>query len=559
MHKIFNIVKKQKISFAIFMAILVAAGFFIKNSFGSDKGETTYNTAAAEKGTLITSISGTGQVSAANQVDVKAAVSGDVISVPVKVGNEIKKGALIAKIDPTQALQDVRDAQTNLNEAKEDLQKLKEPADELTLSKAEGSFLAAQQARATAETNFKKVYSDGYNTVGTIILNLQSTISVLTDLGSNQLSILNGISYDTIQTQYNKVYTDYKKASPYSEASVLDILFNETYEILKNINIAMRAADKTTYITSTNTSVSSVATLMQSVQTASNSLATAERSLREQEISLADVKNGATEDELKAQEKIITQKENALDDANDQLKKYYITAPFDGIIADLNVTQGDSIASISSYGTIATIITKNKIVTVSLNEVDSTNVKVSQKANLTFDAIDGLSVVGGVSQVDTIGTVNSGVVTYNVSIAFDSQDDRIKPGMSASASIITQAKQDVILVPISAVKSSGDISYVEVLNKSDASSLSKTTGVTLKNPLTQTEVTVGLSNDDSVEILTGLNVGDVVVTKTINSSKSTSGSSSSNSASSKIQSQSSGLLQSVSGGEGERPAGGPGF
>ena len=56
------------------------------------------------------------------------------------------------------------------------------------------------------------------------------------------------------------------------------------------------------------------------------------------------------------------------------------------------------------------------------------------------------------SQIDAIGTVSQGVVSYNVQITFDTQDSRIKPGMSASVNIITNTQQNVLTVPNSAVK-----------------------------------------------------------------------------------------------------------
>ena len=99
------------------------------------------------------------------------------------------------------------------------------------------------------------------------------------------------------------------------------------------------------------------------------------------------------------------------------------------------------------------LITKQKIAEISLNEVDAAKVKVGQKVTLTFDAIDGLSITGEVSEIDALGTVSQGVVTYGVKIAFDTQDERVKSGMSVSAAIITDVKQNVLLVPNAAVKS----------------------------------------------------------------------------------------------------------
>src|SRR5207248_903868 len=86
------------------------------------------------------------------------------------------------------------------------------------------------------------------------------------------------------------------------------------------------------------------------------------------------------------------------------------------------------------------------------------------KATLTFDAIPDLTISGTVAEIDSLGTVSQGVVTYNVKISFDTQDSRIKGAMSVSAAIITEVKQDVLVVLNSAVKSSSGASYVEMFD-----------------------------------------------------------------------------------------------
>src|SRR6185369_12071403 len=121
-----------------------------------------------------------------------------------------------------------------------------------------------------------------------------------------------------------------------------------------------------------------------------------------------------------------------------------IIAPFDGVIAKLSLQRGDQ-ASASTA--VATLVTKQQIAQISLNEVDAVNVKQDQKATMTFDAIDGLSMTGKVVEIDTIGTVSQGVVSYSAKVALDTQDDRIKPGMSVNVSIITDVAPDVLAVP----------------------------------------------------------------------------------------------------------------
>lgn len=211
--------------------------------------------------------------------------------------------------------------------------------------------------------------------------------------------------------------------------------------------------------------------------------------------------------------------ENTLSDAKDKLSYAYIRAPFDGVVAKINVKKGDSV---SSGAAVMTFITKQRIAEISLNEVDIAKVKAGQKVTLTFDAVSDLSITGEVAEIDAIGTVSQGVVSYAVKINFDTQDERVKPGMSLSAAIITEMKQDVLLVPNSAVKSSGDINYVEMPNEEITASATGANGITLTTAPRQQQIQIGLANDSYTEVTSGLKEGDKVIAQTITSTSATS-------------------------------------
>jgi len=199
-----------------------------------------------------------------------------------------------------------------------------------------------------------------------------------------------------------------------------------------------------------------------------------------------------------------------LADYNNQLStsaKRTVVAPISGTVNAINIKNGDDLSRLSSNSNSSAPIIIGDLNTlkaqVEVNEVDIANVSIGQKVTLTFSAIDGLTSTGKVEKMDSLGTLTSGVVTYNVTVGFDSLDPRIKPEMSVSAAIITGVKQDVMLVPNSAVKTQSGSSYVQVLNS----------GQTPQN----VNVEVGLSDNTQTEIVSGINVGDNVVTQTIKS------------------------------------------
>ena len=209
--------------------------------------------------------------------------------------------------------------------------------------------------------------------------------------------------------------------------------------------------------------------------------------------------------------------QNSLEDASETK----VTSPIDGTVNEINIENGDSLNKTSSNSSNETPIIIGDLSTmkaeIQINEVDIPDVKIGQSVNITFDAIDELNMMGKVEKIDALGTLSSNVVTYNVVISFDSLDERIRPQMSVSAEIITNSKQDIIIVPSSAIKTQNGGSYVQVMKNG-----------TPENR----KVELGIANDTNTEITSGLNVGDEVITQTINSSTSSSSNSSSSSSSS---------------------------
>jgi macrolide-specific efflux system membrane fusion protein len=185
--------------------------------------------------------------------------------------------------------------------------------------------------------------------------------------------------------------------------------------------------------------------------------------------------------------------------------KRTVTAPIAGTVSAINIKNGDDLSRLSSNSNSSAPIIIGDMKTlksqVAVNEVDIPNVSIGQKVMMTFGAIDGLSVSGKVEKIDALGTITQGVVNYNVTIGFDTIDARIKPSMSVSAKIITQVKQDVITVANSALKLQGNKSYIEVL---DANGKPQ-----------QRTIEIGVANNTETEIVSGINVGDKVITQTI--------------------------------------------
>ncbi len=222
----------------------------------------------------------------------------------------------------------------------------------------------------------------------------------------------------------------------------------------------------------------------------------------------------AAEANYKNSQTVTAQAQAALQSAalSSQQTSSEVVAPYSGIVSDITlvsgmqISQSSSSSSTSSSNTnsginIASIkIEGNPVITVSLSEADALKVEANQKVTVTIDALHDKTFTGKVLGIDTSGSVSSGVTTYPATIVLDSAEDKMLPNMSATASIITNVRPDVLLVPNAAVTTSNNGSSVKIMKQGKAITV---------------PVEVGLSSDSQTEITSGLSEGDEVVTATI--------------------------------------------
>ncbi len=531
--KVWSYVTTHKVASVIALLVFLLIGYWGYGRLTSTAGETRYVMATAQKGTLVMSVTSAGQVSTSNALDLKPQVSGTVSYVAVNDGASVRQGALILTLDARDAQKTVRDTELSLEQAQLDRSKM-----------AGNPASGVRSAADIAADNVIKAREDGLNTVANTFLNLPTIVSGMnsilysTTLNSSQTNLdyyANAIKtsdpqgvlahddavakYQKARTAYDQNFSDYKSISRFSDPAAIDQMINETYNTAKLAADSAQSASNMVQlyqddltkqnlkpVALSNTDIANLNTYTGQLNAALSNLFSALDTIKTSNESVA-----GADLNLQAQDLLIRQRQNALADAKEQLAYYSVRAPFDGVVAKLNVKKDDAIGP----GTIITsFITQQKIAEISLNEVDAATIKQGQKATLTFDAIDGLSIAGKVVQIDTVGTMSQGVVTYNVKIAFDTQDDRVKSGMSINAAIITDVRQDVLLVPNNAVKSQGNAHYVEMFD-TPAPAVQGNQGFVSPMPPRQQTVTIGISNDTSTEITSGLNEGDQVVSRTI--------------------------------------------
>lgn len=511
----------HKIATIVALAVVLGGAWWAWGRAASASAATRYVVGQVERGTVVASVSASGQISASNQVDLKPKASGDITYVGVKPGQAVKAGQLLVRLDSGDAAYelesaqlsydklvtvdpgDLRDAQLAVTDAQDgqasayvsaragvikastDMQDSVQDIDTLF---GNGGYLATQNGLSSGESASRKQAQSAWYAADSLVGDLVRAIRALpANATPAQIDAALVQSYAAASAV----------ATAAKDAQDTVVLFRNQDE---DNNAAADGAytDVTGYVSTANGIVSTLSSLQDSVTSAKHALEKAERALE-------DLQAGPDEIDRRSQALAVKQKREALSD-------YSVYAPFDGVIASVDAKVGEQ----GSSGTaVATLITKSQVAQISLNEVDAAKIKAGQKATLTFDAIDNLTLTGTVAQVDAVGTVSQGVVSYSVEIALDSQDERIKPGMTVNASIQTDTAQDVLVVPSSAVKTAQGQSYVLAFGTPLATTSISNGGVESKEAPVQIPVEVGISDDTSVEIRSGLTEGEQIITRTI--------------------------------------------
>ena len=529
------------------LAAILIFSFYLAFSFVT-KGEEVlgYSTELVERNMITNSLTGNGQVSAATQTDVKFKVSGDLVYVASVEGQEVKKGVLIASLDASDAKKQIRDAELSLESAQLNLEEILTPASDLDLMQAKNNLAQAVENKSSAENDLDEIYEESINSISNTFLNFPSVMVGLQDvLFSDDLSgngqwnfsyygdsvssyndksdAISDLAYDSYmeaEKVYDINFETYQVINRYSEKTVIETLVLETYNTAKDISNAIKDSNNLiqlyqdeyserdleparlsdTHLNSLNSytgTINSILTellnLKNSIQDKKEAVINTERNIQEKTEIYEELVNGADEFDIRSQELTVKQRENSLKDSQEELYDCYLYTPFDGVIAEIDFNEGETI---SSNSIAFTLVTGQRTAEIMLNEIEIADVELGQKVNLEFDAAEDLIIEGTVSGIDTIGTVSSGVVNYGVEISFKTDNPRIKIGMSVNAEIIVEEKVDTIVISNTAISEIKDRVFVQILEEG----LPKRVSVVL-----------GLVTDLKTEVLEGLSEGDELI------------------------------------------------
>lgn len=436
-----------------------------------------YQFVTVERGDITELVSVTGNTEPVSSVSLGFGANGNIAAIYSAIGNIVRKGQLLAKLNTadldaqvaeakaalTQQLAENQNTTTNVDQVRAEQNRLVKNA----YSKLLSSDLVAAPSSSSYEADAPVITGLYDGPEGVYKLMIERT---------NQLTA----------DDYNLFTFDLEKTGPV-KVSATEPTPLGTHGLYIALSSNLSEYDDTIwYVTIPNTKSASYVTNFNAYQAAlrarDSAIASAE----------AEIKNAAGTTVAEAQ---VENARAAVRNAEAKLQNSRIVSPIDGVVTVFDAKVGEY----ASPGTaLISIISKDAFeVDAQVSETDVGKVAVGNAVTMTLDAFPGETFPGSVFYIDPAQTNTEGVVGYKIKISFAKADPRMKSGLTANIDIQTRRKEDVLFLPQYAIVQTDDGTFVETLES----------GETVRHP-----VMLGLSDQKgNVEVVSGVSEGEKVL------------------------------------------------
>ncbi len=420
------------------------------------------DTATIDRGDIPIVVNATGTIQAQQNVSLAFATSGKVTSINVKVGDFVRKGQTIATIDNRTALASIAAAQEKVT------------ADQIVLNNLQAKPRQVDIDVAQANVNVAQANLTESQHSGPSATSVQSA-QLNVEVAKNQLWQAE-LSRDANAQQKAQLQSNGKSAAAANlptDAQVNRPITSAGY----NVQIAQDQLDAT-----------------KSTGTSAGGIMSAQANLDSAQAQLKALLSPANPDDVKQAQDNLASAQTALDAAKLTLTNTQLTAPFDGMVAQIKLNVGE--AAPSSQAVIL-VDTSSFYVDVPVAELDVANINVGQDVNLLFQALPNVTVPGKVILISDTANAST-PITYNVRIQINSAGKPLLSTMSTTAAIIISNAPNVIRIPNRFIR---------------IDRTTRRTFATVQQPdgtFQEVQIQIGTANDTYTEVKSGLQVGQVV-------------------------------------------------
>lgn len=497
-----KIIKWVVILLVLAALILLAARFFLRrNNLGIE--QLTYTETAVGTRTITRSLSGSGTLQPANSYTVTTLIQGEVLSAGFEEGDIVEQDTVLYQVDSSDAANNIERSQISLNQARRSYQSTIDLP--YIRSNSAGTVISLEVEVGDEVNQGQTVASIRDSATMELRVPFPSDDAVTFSVGQQADVILDG-SFETL-------YGTVKSISGVDTVGVGNM-------VTRDVTISVTNPGG---LSSTQTAAASVNGLgcagngtftyrsESTVTAGASGTVTAvhvqEGSAVSKDTLLITLGGDNIENQLQNAADSLRTAELSMESTQEQLENYTITSPISGTIVDKQYKAGDTVEAGRTLCIIYDLSYLEMI--LNIDELDISSMAVGQPVRVTADAVDGRAFEGVVTKVSVAGTTSGGITSYPVTIRID-ETEGLLPGMNVDAEIVIEEVSDVLSVPNAAVsRGRGNISQVLVTATSPSAS-SALEDQDAPEGYVYVRVETGVSDDDYVQIVSGLQQGDTV-------------------------------------------------
>lgn len=500
--KLFTKLKNRPILTGVITLALVIIVIFILTREGSKE-----ETITITRGDFVSQVSASGKVVAAQSSRLGFDQSGRVSGVYAKVGDSVTAGTLLASIENGSARADAAQKQATLEREQAKLAAARRGTRPEQLALTQQKYADASSALLIAIKDASlKTESALLNNADTLFENGNSvnpTLIVRTDSQNEKRAIeIERLTVGEKILAWKSAITTLSPSSP--PATISSVRLTGTAAVSATTAFLGRLGRITANLSTGNAGLTqsqidayraTVNAADQAVSAAASSEQTTYAAWTVASNNLALEKSGSTPEDITAQEAQVKAAEADLANAQAQVKKTLVIAPFDGIVTQMDAKVGE--ISSPNVSVIALIGTGLYEIESYIPEVSIARLSVGNPAVITLDAYGSdVEFAAKVIAIDPAETVRDGVSTYKTRLQFSENDPRIKPGMTANIRITTERKSGAIIVPKGVITEKDGVKTIRVIIGETIHDVTVETGSI--TPLGQVEIVSGLSEGDQI-------------------------------------------------------------
>ena len=480
-----------------------------------------YLTEPAQKQSLSVTVTGTGTIKPNDDYRATTLLRGEILSAPFEEGDLVEKDQVLFTLDPTDAENNIRSAESGVERARLNLEQAQLSYNSLLKTQRDNADDMAIEANATGTVS--KLYIKVGDTVGA-----GTPIAEIVDRDVMELTVPFHRAVAQTLTIGQAAAVTVTGTAAILPGTVSEVGYVDSVTaggaVVRDVTIRVNNPG-TLDTSSTGTAQigdaacanpgrfankeSKQLTAMASGKVETLSVKEGDRVTKDQRLGSFELPDMQSQIDnasvsVRSAELALSDAEESLRIARDLLDDYTISSPITGTVIEKNYKAGDNIDATSGGGYMAVIYDMSRMTfDMNVSELDVSKLKVGQNVTFTSDALEGQTFTGHVDKININGTTMNGSTNYPVTVVVDNGEG-LYPGMNVSATILVEEVGEALAVPVEAVQR-GNVVMV-----APAAALNKDGELTDVTKIEERTVELGRGNSEFIEVLSGVEEGEII-------------------------------------------------